>query len=84
MALLVLLAGLGSWVLIIAMKAWDARQRVIANGPFGRPLVLLDWPNDRRTILDPSRFFGPMVAVEGESVTKLATPELQDQTTARR
>ena len=30
----VLLAGLGGWVLIIAMKAWDARQRVIANGPF--------------------------------------------------
>lgn len=84
-ALLILLAGLGSWVLIIAMKAWDARQRVIANGPFGRPLVLLDGPNGRRTILDPGRLFGPVVTVDGESVTmpQLATPELQNQTTAR-
>jgi hypothetical protein len=84
-ALLVLLAALGSWVLIIAMKAWDARQRVIANGPFGRPLVLLDGPNGRRTILDPSRLFGPVVSVAGESVTipQLAAPELQNQTTAR-
>lgn len=84
-ALLILLAGLGSWVLIIAMKAWDARQRVIANGPFGRPLVLLDGPNGRRTILDPSRLFGPVISVEGESVTmpQLAAPELQNQTTAR-
>lgn len=40
------------------MKAWDARQRVIANGPFGRPLVLLDGLNGRRTILDPSHLFG--------------------------
>lgn len=84
-ALLILLAGLGSWVLIIAMKAWDARQRVIANGPFGRPLVLLDGPNGRRTILDPSRLFGPVISIEGESVTmpQLAAPELQNQTTAR-
>lgn len=84
-ALLILLTGMGSWVLIIAMKAWDARQRVIANGPFGRPLVLLDGPNGRRTILDPSRLFGPVVSVEGESVTmpQLAAPELQNQTTAR-
>ena len=84
-ALLILLTGLGSWVLIIAMKAWDARQRVIANGPFGRPLVLLDGPNGRRTILDPSRLFGPVISVEGESITmpQLATPELQNQTTAR-
>ena len=40
-ALLLLLAGLGSWVLVTAMKAWDARQRVIPHGPFGRPLVPL-------------------------------------------
>ncbi|MCB8923977.1 MAG: hypothetical protein H6662_20545 [Ardenticatenaceae bacterium] len=79
------LAGLGSWVLIIAMKAWDTRQRVIANGPFGRPLILLDGPNGRRTILDPSRLFGPVIAIEGESVTmpQLAALELQNQTTAR-
>lgn len=76
---------LGSWVLIIAMKAWDARQRVIANRPFGWPLVLLDGPFGRRTIFDPSRLFGPVVSVEGESVTmpQLVTPELQIQTTAR-
>jgi hypothetical protein len=85
MVLLILLAGLGSWVLIIVMKAWDARQRVIANGPFGRQLVLLDGPNGRRTILDPSRLFGPAVSVEGESVTilQLAAPELQNQASTR-
>ena len=33
----------------------------------------------------PATFFGPMIAVEGESVTmpQLAAPELQNQTTAR-
>lgn len=38
-----------------------------------------------RTILDPSHLFGPVIAVEGESVTmsQLTMPELQNQTTAR-
>ncbi len=85
LALLILLAGLGGWALVTAMKAWDARQRVIANGPFGRPIVLLDGPNGRRTILDPSRLFGPVVTVDGEGVhmPQLTAPELQNATTAR-
>ncbi len=83
--LLILLAGLSGWALVTAMKAWDARQRVIANGPFGRPLVLIDGKNGRRTILDPSRLFGPVVTVDGDGVTmpQLTASELQNQTTAR-
>jgi hypothetical protein len=85
LALLLLLAGLGGWSLVTAVRVWDARKRVIPHGPFGRPLVLLDGPNGRRTILDPSRLFGPAVTVDGERVTmpQLTTPDYQNQTTAR-
>jgi hypothetical protein len=85
LGLMTLLIGLGSWTLVTAMKAWDARQRVIPHGPYGRPLVLLDGPGGRRTILDPSRLFGPVITIDGETATmpQLASPELQNQTTAR-
>jgi hypothetical protein len=85
LALTTLLVGLGSWTLVTAMKAWDARQRVIARGPYGRPLVLLDGPGGQRTILDPSRLFGPVITIDGETATipQLTSPELQNQTTAR-
>jgi hypothetical protein len=85
LGLMTLLIGLGSWALVTAMKAWDARQRVIAHGPYGRPLVLLDGPRGQRTILDPSRLFGPVITIDGETTTmpQLTSPELQNQTTAR-
>jgi hypothetical protein len=85
LALMLLLAGLGGWALVTAVRVWDARKRVIPHGPFGRPLVLLHGPNGRRTILDPSRLFGPAVTVDGESVImpQLTTPDYQNQTTAR-
>lgn len=48
-------------------------------------ISLLDGPNGCRTILDPSRLFGPVIAVEGESVTmpQLTAPELQNQNAVR-
>ncbi len=85
LTLLVLLAGLGSWALVTAIRAWDARQRVVGTGPFGRPLVLIDGRGGRRTILDPGRLFGPAVMVDehGVAMPLLAPPDLQNQTTAR-
>lgn len=85
LALLLLLAGLGAWAIVTAVRVWDTRQRVVPHGPFGRPLILLDGPNGRKIILDPGRFFGPAVTIDGESVTmpQLAAPEFQNQTTAR-
>ena len=44
LALVTVLLGLGSWGIVTAIRVWDARQRVVATGPFGKPLVLLAGP----------------------------------------
>ena len=84
-ALLLVCLGLGSWGVVTAIRAWDARQRVVETGPFGRPLILLDGPQGRRTVIDPARFFGPVVTLAGEQATmpELVAPDYQNLTTAR-
>ncbi len=84
-ALLLVCLGLGSWGVVTAVRVWDARQRVVETGPFGQPLILLDGPQGRRTVIDPTRFFGPVVTLAGERATmpELAAPEYQNLTTAR-
>lgn len=84
-ALLLLIVALGSWAIQIAVRAWDARHRLVPTGPFGRTLFIQDGPNGQRTLIDPSRMFGPVVELtpHGSQMPQLAAPELQNQTTAR-
>ncbi|MCB0027491.1 MAG: hypothetical protein KDE28_06265, partial [Anaerolineales bacterium] len=85
LALFALLIGLGGWGVVTAIRVWDARQRVVATGPFGKPLVLLDGPAGQRTIIDPSRFFAPALQlINGElAMPPFIDEERQNQTTAR-
>ena len=84
-ALTILIAALGSWAILIAVRAWDARQRLVPTGPFGRTLFIQDGPKGQRTILDPARMFGPVVEMrpQGTTMPQLTAPELQNMTTAR-
>ena len=84
-ALTLLIAALGSWAILIAVRAWDARQRLVPTGPFGRTLFIQDGPKGQRTIVDPGRMFGPVVEMrpQGTVMPQLAAPELQNMTTAR-
>ena len=84
-ALTILIAALGSWAILIAVRAWDARHRLVSTGPFGRTLFIQDGPKGQRTILDPGRMVGPVVEMrpQGTLMPQLATPELQNMTTAR-
>lgn len=84
-ALAILTTALGSWAVLIAVRAWDARQRLVPTGPFGRTLFIQDGPSGQRTIVDPGRMFGPVVEMrpQGTTMPQLAAPELQNMTTAR-
>ena len=85
LSLLLLLVGLGSWALVTAIRVWDTRQRVIAVGGLGSPLVLLDGPNGRKTIIDPGRMFGPILTHSPTETTMpvLTPPDYQNLATAR-
>jgi len=84
-ALTLLVTALGSWAVLIAVRAWDARHRLVTTGPYNRPLFIQDGPNGQRTIVDPGRMFGPVVEMrpQGTTMPQLAAPELQNMTTAR-
>jgi len=84
-ALTLLITALGSWAILIAVRAWDARHRLVPTGPFGRTLYIQDGPKGQRTIVDPGRMFGPVVEMrpQGTLMPQLTAPELQNMTTAR-